>query len=86
MSPRKVFPTTGIFAVRGGLASTHFLTEADRGRYRYVTPSGRPLGAYWVADCWIVDREGNVNLGSAHYPVPIRREVLGRRIAEGGVR
>ena len=47
MSPRKVFPTTGIFAVRGGLASTHFLTEADRGRYRYVTPSGRPRGTYW---------------------------------------
>lgn len=83
---RKFYPFDGIFAVRGGLASTHFLTEADRGRYRYVTPAGRHIANSWVADCWIVDRAGNVNPGTNLSPVPIRREDLGRRVAPGGVR
>ena len=43
MRARKFYPFTGIFAVRGGLASTHFRTGADRGRYRYVTPAGRHI-------------------------------------------
>jgi len=83
---RKFYPFTGIFAVRGGLASTHFLTEADRGWYRYVTPAGRHISNSWVADCWLVDREGHINPGTAVSPVPIQREALGRRICVGGVR
>ncbi len=83
---RKFYPFYGIFAVRGGLASTHFLTEGDRGRYRYVTPTGRHIANSWVADCWIVDTAGIVNPGTNLSPVPIRREDLGRRVAPGGVR
>ncbi len=86
MRARKFYPFTGIFAVRGGLASTYFLTEADRGRYRYVTPAGRHISNSWVADCWIVDRDGHINPGTAVSPVPIRRGDLGRRICAGGVR
>ena len=86
MNARKFYPFTGIFAVCGKLASTHFLTEVDRRRYRYVTPAGRHISNSWVADCWIVDREGNINPGTNVSPVPVRREDLGRRIAEGGVR
>lgn len=86
MSARKFYPFTGIFAVRGGLASTHFLTEADQGRYRYVTPTGLHISNSWVADCWIVDRDGQINPGTSRSPVPIRREDLGRRICEGGFR
>ena len=86
MNPRKFYPFTGIFAVRGGLATTHFLNEADRRRYRYVTPAGRHIPNSWVADCWIVDRDGQVNPGTNRSPVPIRRENLGRRVAPGGVR
>lgn len=85
MRARKFYPFTGIFAVRGGLASTHFCKEEDRGRYRYVTPAGRHISNSWVADCWIVDRDGHINPGTAVSPVPIRREDLGRRICAGGV-
>ncbi len=86
MHARKFYPFTGIFAVRGGLATTHFLTEADRRRFRYVTPAGRHIANSWVADCWIVDRDGKVNPGTAVSPVPIRKESLGRCVAPGGVR
>ncbi len=86
MHARKFYPFTGIFAVRGELATTHFLTEADRRRFRYVTPAGRHISNSWVADCWIVDRDGNVNPGTAVSPVPIRKENLGRCVAPGGVR
>ena len=86
MNARKFYPFTGIFAVLGGLASTHFLTEADRSRYRYVTPAGRHISNSWVADCWIVDCDGQVNPGTNRSAVPIQREALGRRICAGGVR
>ena len=85
MKTRKNYPLTGIFVVRGGLASTHFLTEVDRRRYRYVTPARNLITNPWVADCWIVDRDGNINPGTNVSPVPVRREDLGRRIAAGGV-
>lgn len=85
MHARKFYPFTGIFAVRGGLATTHFLTGVDRRRYRYVTPAGRHIANSWLADCWIVDCDGNVNPGTARSKMPIRKEHLGRRIAPGGV-
>ena len=72
---------TGIYRVKGGLASTHYLSAADRRRYRYVLPArGFPPEAT-VADCWIVDRQGAINPGTAASPVPVRREDLGRRVA-----
>ena len=85
MHARKFYPPTGIFAVRGGLASTYFLTEVDRARYRYITPTDPHNAKSWVADCWIVDRQGRTNPGTTRSPVPIRREDLGRCIAPGGV-
>ena len=86
MRARKFYPFTGIFAVRGGLATTCFLTEADRRRFRYVTPTGRHISNSGTANCWIVDRDGIKNPGTDISPVQIRREALGRRISPGGPR
>lgn len=86
MRARKFYPFTGIFAVRGGLATIPFLTEADRRRFRYVTPVGRHISNSGIADCWIMDRDGVKNPGTINSPVSIRREVLGRRISAAGLR
>ena len=82
MKPRAHFPRPGIYAVRGGLASSHYLGEADRRRYRYAAPARVHSPTAYVGDCWIVDRLGFVNPGTARSPVPVRREVLWRRVAE----
>jgi hypothetical protein len=75
---RKRFPTSGIY--RCELSSSHFLTEDDERRYRYITPIiGTPPTSF-VADCWIVDANGCVNPGTAASPVPVRRDDIGRRI------
>ena len=80
MKPPRLLPI-GIYAVKGGLASTHYLSEVDRRHYRYALPSrGFPRTAY-VADCWIVDQHGNINPGTSVSPVPVRREALGRHVA-----
>jgi hypothetical protein len=80
MKPRARFPRPAIYAVVGGLASTHYLSEADRRRYRYAAPARVHSPAAYVGDCWIVDRVSFVNPGTARSPVPVRREVLGRRV------
>ena len=80
MKPPRHLPI-GIYAVKGGLASTHYLSEVDRQHYRYALPArGFPRTAY-IADCWIVDQHGNINPGTAVSPVPVRREALGRHVA-----
>ncbi len=81
MKPRALFPRPGIYAVRGGLASSHYLSEADRRRYRYAAPARLHSPSAYVGDCWIVDRSGQINPGTAVSPVPVRREVLGRLVA-----
>jgi len=81
MKSRAHFPRPGIYAVRGGLASSHYLSEADRRRFRYAAPSRLHPPTSHVADCWIVDKTGQINPGTAVSPVPVRREVLGRLVA-----
>jgi hypothetical protein len=81
MKPRAKFPGFGIYAVRGGLASTHYLCEADRKKFRYAAPARLHPPTAHVADCWIVDRHGQINPGTVASPVPVRREVLGRLVA-----
>ena len=81
MKPRSRFPRPGIYVVRGGLASSHYLSEADRRRYRYAAPARLHPALAYVGDCWIVDHNGCVNPGTAVSPVPVRREVLGQLVA-----
>ena len=82
MRTRKTFPASGIFSVRrGAIATSHYLSEADEYRYRYVQPAGIATPSSYVADCWLVDKNGAVNPGTNVSPVPIRRELIMRRVA-----
>jgi len=79
--PRARFPGFGLYRVIGGLASTHYLCEADRRRFPYAAPARLNPPTAYVGDCWIVNRHGQINPGTAASPVPVRREALGRRVA-----
>lgn len=78
---RKNFPNTGIYAVIGGLSDDNYLSESNKQRYKYITPAcpDTPKSS-WVADCWVVDKDGLRQPGDV-YPVPINRCRIGRRIA-----
>jgi hypothetical protein len=78
---RKKFPTTGIYAVIGGICDVYYLTERDSRRYRYITPAEYATPQCWMADCWIVDKNGNINPGTDNSPVPFALDQIGRRIA-----
>ena len=80
MKTRAKFPVRGIYAVRGGVPSSYYLTPADARRYRYARPAEYVQPEAVIADCWIVDRNGHVNPGTNVSPVPFCREVIGRRI------
>lgn len=59
------------------------MSKADQRRYRYVTPA-RPEGTNertQMADCWIVDKDGNRNPGTGVSPIPVSLGALGRRVA-----
>jgi hypothetical protein len=45
-------------------------------RYCYAIPTIYPLDGFYVTDCWLVDRDGNVDPGYNVSPVPIRIENL----------
>lgn len=77
---RKRFPTTGIY--RHDIPSGYFLTEADKRRYRYITPAEGTIATMFISDCWIVDKHGNLNPGTNVSPVPVRRDQIGRRIGK----
>ena len=81
MRTRKKFPTSGIYAVIGGISNGYFLNDADKRRFRYINPAGASLPTSWVGDCWIVDKEGVINPGTNCSPVPFTRESIGRRVA-----
>jgi len=80
MRERKNFPTSGIFQT-DGLASSYYLDDAAEKRYRYVRPAEYAQPGNCIADCWIVDKDGNINPGTNVSPVPVSRASIGRRIA-----
>lgn len=82
MRSRVNFPVSGIYSINGGIAGSHYLTDADQRRYRYVMPSTDVRPEYYVADFWIVDRDGNLNPGTDYSPVPFRRDDIGRRVGK----
>lgn len=82
---RKVFPRKGIYRC-SGLSSSYYENDADEKRYRYVTPaytdtSYADARRLWQSDCWIVDKAGEINPGTAACPVPINLDNIGRRVA-----
>jgi hypothetical protein len=77
---RKKFPTSGIYAC-SSLASSDYMTKEDERRYRYITPAyGEDSRDCFMADCWIVDKHGNVNPGTNVSPVPVRLSSIGRKV------
>lgn len=82
---RKRFPgNDGIYQALGGISSTYYLNDADAERYIYLRPAypKDPHNRIVLADCWIVDKEGNINPGTAESPVPFGIEALGQRVAD----
>ena len=82
---RKTFPSNdGIYQVVGGISSTYYMNDDDAKRYRYLKPAypKDPHNVIKVSDCWIVDKEGNINPGTAESPVPFQVEVLGRKVSK----
>jgi hypothetical protein len=77
---RKKFPTKGIFSVYGSLTDDNYLTDEDKKRYRYVMPAEYAESHMWIADCWIVDKEGNLNPGTNVSPIPVNRNLIGRKV------
>jgi hypothetical protein len=71
---RANFPTAGIFRARHAYTPT-------APRFRYVTPAAGAQPCNIVADCWIVDRFGNIDPGYNVSPVPVARSAIGRRVA-----
>lgn len=81
MKERKRFPVGGIYAVRGGICDSYYLTDEDKRRYRYVTPAEYVTPRCCIGDCYIVDETGKVNPGTIISPVPFSRSSIGRRVA-----
>ena len=77
---RKRYPTNGIYTVKGGLPEEYYLTAEARRRYRYVKPADYAMPQCWLADCWIVDKQGHINPGTCNSPVPIAIDQIGRRL------
>lgn len=80
MQARTSFPILGIYRVIGGISDDNYLTEEDQLRYQYITPAEGTRPEMFVADCWIVDKNGEINPGTSNSPVPFRREVIGNRV------
>ena len=77
---RKTFPTEGIYTVQGSIASTYYLEPEHARRFRYVRPGEYARSGNVIADCWIVDKHGQVNPGTNVFPVPFSLSAIGRRI------
>lgn len=85
MKRRATFPgDDGIYRAVGSIVDTYYLNDADAERYIYLRPAypKDPHNRIVQADCWIVDREGNINPGTAEAPVPFYLDALGERIAQ----
>lgn len=75
---RKYYPTEGIY--KAEISSSYYLSEEDEKRYCYIKPYEYAQPESLLADCWIVDIDGNVNPGTNISPVPIRKDDIGRRV------
>lgn len=78
---RSHFPTDirGIYEC-DSLSDACFMSKADAKRYRFVQPADYCSESAVIGDCWIVDKDGQINPGTNVSPVPIHRDCIGRRI------
>lgn len=83
---RKIFPRRGIYRV-SNLPSSHFMTPEDERRFNCVRPAREDMEDWvakqcWLADCWIVDKDGNTNPGTSNCPVPAHLKNIGRKVGD----
>lgn len=77
--PRSHFPTVGIYECLVDLSNYH-LTKADGKRFIYLRPADYVSEESFIGDCWIVDKDGEINPGTNVSPVPVHLANIGRRI------
>lgn len=87
MKTRAIFPRKGIYEC-ANLSSSHYLRPADEKRYRFIEPAYQDMDdeqaeKCWLADCWIVDKDGRRNPGTSNCPVPINISNIGARVDSG---
>lgn len=82
MTKRQHFPGEGIYEAVGGIPDSYYVCQEHARRYRYLEPAYPQDrdNRIVIADCWIVDANGEVNPGTNVSPVPFCLEALGRRI------
>jgi hypothetical protein len=78
---RKRFPIEGIYTAIGGICESYYLDDDDARRFRYLMPAEYMTPTCSLGDCWIVDKDGQLNPGTNVSPVPFCLDAIGRRIA-----